>query len=173
MSEADGLRQRRPLRPQVVTDDGQVPEVKEGSSFSGRVFRMTFLMLAVSLAIPLLGAMMLLESPIDPQSFSFKEPPFMFGVLHPNTKLRQAERLFENQLSGPESIVNIGDVLFTGTADGRVVKLENGEIETIARFGSGPCKPEMMNLPVGDPWASGQGPMGLFLWLMRTRDCSK
>uniref|UniRef100_A0A8C6G5D2 Adipocyte plasma membrane-associated protein n=1 Tax=Mus spicilegus TaxID=10103 RepID=A0A8C6G5D2_MUSSI len=108
MSEADGLRQRRPLRPQVVTDDGQVPEVKEGSSFSGRVFRMTFLMLAVSLAIPLLGAMMLLESPIDPQSFSFKEPPFMFGVLHPNTKLRQAERLFENQLSGPESIVNIG-----------------------------------------------------------------
>lgn len=38
-------------------------------SFSGRVFRMTFLMLAVSLAIPLLGAMMLLESPIDPQSF--------------------------------------------------------------------------------------------------------
>ena len=32
----------------------------------------------------------------------------MFGVLHPNTKLRQAERLFENQLSGPESIVNIG-----------------------------------------------------------------
>lgn len=40
-----------------------------GSSFSGRVFRMTFLMLAVSLAIPLLGAMMLLESPIDPQSF--------------------------------------------------------------------------------------------------------
>lgn len=30
MSEADGLRQRRPLRPQVVTDDGQIPEVKEG-----------------------------------------------------------------------------------------------------------------------------------------------
>lgn len=29
--------------------------------------------------------------------------------------------------------------MFTGTADGRVVKLENGEIETIARFGSGPC----------------------------------
>lgn len=29
--------------------------------------------------------------------------------------------------------------MFTGTADGRVVKLENGEVETIARFGSGPC----------------------------------
>lgn len=160
MSEADGLRQRRPLRPQVVTDDGQVPEVKEGSSFSGRVFRMTFLMLAVSLAIPLLGAMMLLESPIDPQSFSFKEPPFMFGVLHPNTKLRQAERLFENQLSGPESIVNIGDVLFTGTADGRVVKLENGEIETIARFGSGPCKTRDDEPTCGRPLGIRAGPNG-------------
>lgn len=40
--------------------------------------------------------------------YSFKEPPLMFGVLQPNTKLRQAERLFENQLSGPESLVNIG-----------------------------------------------------------------
>lgn len=75
MSEADGLRQRRPLRPQVVTDDdGQAPEAKDGSSFSGRVFRVTFLMLAVSLTVPLLGAMMLLESPIDPQPLSFKEP---------------------------------------------------------------------------------------------------
>ncbi|XP_006500261.1 adipocyte plasma membrane-associated protein isoform X1 [Mus musculus] len=121
---------------------------------------MTFLMLAVSLAIPLLGAMMLLESPIDPQSFSFKEPPFMFGVLHPNTKLRQAERLFENQLSGPESIVNIGDVLFTGTADGRVVKLENGEIETIARFGSGPCKTRDDEPTCGRPLGIRAGPNG-------------
>ncbi|XP_032760284.1 adipocyte plasma membrane-associated protein isoform X1 [Rattus norvegicus] len=129
-------------------------------SFSGRVFRMTFLMLAVSLAIPLLGAMMLLESPIDPQSFSFKEPPFMFGVLQPNTKLRQAERLFENQLNGPESIVNIGDVLFTGTADGRVVKLENGEIETIARFGSGPCKTRDDEPTCGRPLGIRVGPNG-------------
>lgn len=103
---------------------------------------------------------MLLESPIDPQSFSFKEPPFMFGVLHPNTKLRQAERLFENQLSGPESIVNIGDVLFTGTADGRVVKLENGEIETIARFGSGPCKTRDDEPTCGRPLGIRAGPNG-------------
>ncbi|KAM7327146.1 hypothetical protein ACRRTK_013513 [Alexandromys fortis] len=160
MSEADGLRQRRPPRPQVVTDDGQAPEVKEGSSFSGRVFRMTFLMLAVSLVIPLLGAMMLLESPIDPQILSFKEPPLLFGVLQPNTKLRQAERLFENQLSGPESLVNIGDVMFTGTADGRVVKLENGEVETIARFGSGPCKTRDDEPTCGRPLGIRAGPNG-------------
>ncbi|XP_052580802.1 adipocyte plasma membrane-associated protein isoform X3 [Peromyscus californicus insignis] len=160
MNEADGLRQRRPLRPQVVTDDGQAPEAKEGSSFSGRVFRTTFLMLALSLAIPLLGAVMLLESPIDPQSLSFKEPPLMFGVLQPNTKLRQAERLFENQLSGPESLVNIGDAMFTGTADGRVLKLENGEIETIARFGSGPCKTRDDEPTCGRPLGIRAGPNG-------------
>lgn len=34
--------------------------------------------------------------------------------------------------------------MFTGTSDGRVVKLENGEIETIARFGSGPCSKLVM-----------------------------
>ncbi|KAF6087339.1 adipocyte plasma membrane associated protein [Phyllostomus discolor] len=139
MSEADGLRQRRPLRPRVVTDDRQIPGTKDCSSFSGRVFRVTFLMLAVSLTIPLLGAMVLLDSPIDPQPLSFKEPPRLLGVLQPNTKLRQVERLFENQLIGPESIANIGDVMFSGTADGRVIKFENGEVDTIAQFGSGPC----------------------------------
>uniref|UniRef100_A0A8I3VXR1 Adipocyte plasma membrane-associated protein n=1 Tax=Callithrix jacchus TaxID=9483 RepID=A0A8I3VXR1_CALJA len=161
MSEADGLRQRRPLRPQVVTDDdGQAPEAKDGSSFSGRVFRVTFLMLAVSLTVPLLGAMMLLESPIDPQALSFKEPPLLLGVLHPNTKLRQAERLFENQLIGPESIAHIGDVMFTGTADGQVVKLEDGEIETIARFGSGPCKTRDDEPVCGRPLGIRAGPNG-------------
>lgn len=39
---------------------------------------------------------------------SFKEPPPFTGALEPNVKLRQAERLFENQLVGPESIANIG-----------------------------------------------------------------
>lgn len=39
---------------------------------------------------------------------SLKEPPLLTGVLEPNTKLRKAERLWENQLVGPESIVNIG-----------------------------------------------------------------
>ncbi|XP_070328350.1 adipocyte plasma membrane-associated protein isoform X5 [Odocoileus virginianus] len=108
MTEADGLRQRRPLRPQVVTDDNRTPEAKGGSSFSGRVFRATFLMLAAFLTIPLLGALVLLDSPIDPESLSFKEPPLFLGVLQPNTKLQQVERLFENQLVGPESIANIG-----------------------------------------------------------------
>nr|XP_020733773.1 adipocyte plasma membrane-associated protein isoform X6 [Odocoileus virginianus texanus] len=131
-----------------------------GSSFSGRVFRATFLMLAAFLTIPLLGALVLLDSPIDPESLSFKEPPLFLGVLQPNTKLQQVERLFENQLVGPESIANIGDVMFTGTADGRVVKLENGEVETIARFGSGPCKTRDDEPACGRPLGIRAGPNG-------------
>ncbi|KAM5304369.1 adipocyte plasma membrane-associated protein isoform 2-T2 [Glossophaga mutica] len=131
MSEADGLRQRRPLRPQVVTDDGQIPETKDRSSFSGRVFRVTFLMLAVSLTIPLLGAVMLLDSPIDPQPLSFKEPPCLLGVLQPNTKLRQVERLFENQLIGPESIASIGETRDDEPTCGRPLGIRVGPNGTL------------------------------------------
>lgn len=48
------------------------------------------------------------QIPIIALFYSFKEPPLFLGVLQPNTKLQQAERLFENQLVGPESIANIG-----------------------------------------------------------------
>ncbi|XP_074392961.1 adipocyte plasma membrane-associated protein isoform X2 [Zonotrichia albicollis] len=108
MNEAEGLRQRRPLRPQVITEDSPAQEAKEGSTYSSKVFRVTFLTLAVSVAVPLLGVTVLLDCPIDPQPISLKEPPLLTGVLEPNTKLRKAERLWENQLVGPESIVNIG-----------------------------------------------------------------
>ncbi|NXA09969.1 APMAP protein, partial [Sapayoa aenigma] len=137
MNEVEGLRQRRLLRPQVITDDSPAQEAKKGSTYSSKVFRVTFLTLAASLAVPLLGVIVLLDCPIDPQPISLKEPPLLVDVLEPNTKLRKAERLWENQLYGPESIVNIGDVLFTGTADGKIIKIEDGEIQTIARIGHG------------------------------------
>ncbi|XP_025897505.1 adipocyte plasma membrane-associated protein isoform X2 [Nothoprocta perdicaria] len=139
MNEAEGLRQRHPFRPQVITEDSPAQEAKEGSTYSGKVFRVTFLTLAVSLIIPLLGAIVLLDCPIDPQPISLKEPPLLTGVLEPNIKLRKAERLWEGQLLGPESIANIDDVLFTGTADGKILKIEDGELQTIARTGHGPC----------------------------------
>ncbi|XP_051831789.1 adipocyte plasma membrane-associated protein isoform X2 [Antechinus flavipes] len=160
MNEAEGLRQRRPRRPQVITEDSQAQEAKQGSTYSSRVFQMTFMMLAVSLTIPLLGAVTLLNCPIDPQPLSFKEPPFLLGVLRSNVKLQQAEKLFENQLIGPESIANIGDVLFTGTADGRIVKLENGEVITIARLGEGPCKTREDEPACGRPLGIRVGPNG-------------
>ncbi|XP_065446009.1 adipocyte plasma membrane-associated protein isoform X2 [Chrysemys picta bellii] len=151
MNEAEGLRQRRAVRPQVITEDTPAQAAKDGSTYSSKVFRVTFMILAVSLIIPLLGAIVFLECPIDPQPLSFKEPPLLTGVLEPNIKLRQAERIFENQLIGPESIANIGDVLFTGTADGKILKIEDGEIKTLARLGHGPCSDVKMLLSTSEP----------------------
>nr|XP_056708639.1 adipocyte plasma membrane-associated protein [Euleptes europaea] len=158
MNEAEGLRQRRPLRPQVITEDNTAQETKGGSTYSNKVFRMTFMTLAVSLIIPLFGAIVFLDCPIDPQPISFKEPPPLTGTLEPNFKLRQAERLFENQLVGPESIANIGDVLFTGTADGKILKIEDGQIQTIARLGHGPCGTGGDELTCGRPLGIRVGP---------------
>lgn len=35
--------------------------------------------------------------------------------------------------------VTFADVLFTGTADGKILKIEDGEVQTVARIGHGPC----------------------------------
>ncbi|XP_058275612.1 adipocyte plasma membrane-associated protein isoform X2 [Hirundo rustica] len=158
MNEAAGLRQRRPLRPQVITEDSLVQEAKEGTTYSSKVFRVTFLTLAVAVAVPLLGVTVLLDCPLDPQPISLKEPPLLMGVLESNTKLRKAERLWENQLVGPESIVNIGDVLFTGTADGKIIRIEDGEIQTIARIGHGPCGGREDEPTCGRPLGMRVGP---------------
>uniref|UniRef100_A0A6B2F4S0 Adipocyte plasma membrane-associated protein n=1 Tax=Bothriechis nubestris TaxID=1766655 RepID=A0A6B2F4S0_9SAUR len=158
MNEAEGLRQRRPVRPQVLTEENAAQAVKDSSTYSNRVFRVTFMTLAVLLIIPLFGALIFLDCPIDPQPISFKEPPPLTGALEPNVKLRQAERLFENQLVGPESITNIGDVLFTGTADGKILKIENGKISTLARLGHGPCGTKEDEPTCGRPLGIRVGP---------------
>nr|XP_020650399.1 adipocyte plasma membrane-associated protein [Pogona vitticeps] len=158
MNEAEGLRQRRSVRPQVITEDSSARAALSGSTYSNKVFRVTFMTLAVSLIIPLFGAIVLLECPIDPQPISFKEPPLLTGALEPNIKLRQAERLFENQLVGPESIANIGDVLFTGTADGKILKIENGEIHILAQLGHGPCSSREDEPACGRPLGIRVGP---------------
>ncbi|XP_069810329.1 adipocyte plasma membrane-associated protein [Dendropsophus ebraccatus] len=160
MEEGDGLRQRRPIRPQVITDETLVQETQGSSTYSGKVFRATFTCLALSLLIPSLAALCLLESPIEPQSLSFPTPPLMTGVLEPNVKLRKAERLYEGELQGPESVANIGDVLFTGTNDGQILKIEDGKIHTIARLGKPPCGTRDNEPNCGRPLGLRVGPNG-------------
>ncbi|EMP36565.1 Adipocyte plasma membrane-associated protein [Chelonia mydas] len=100
-------------------------------TYSSKVFRMTFMILAVCLIIPLLGAIVLLECPIDPQPLSFKEPPLLTGALEPNIKLRQAERIFENQIVGPESIASIGGTREDELTCGRPLGIRAGPNNTL------------------------------------------
>ncbi|XP_018415049.1 PREDICTED: adipocyte plasma membrane-associated protein [Nanorana parkeri] len=160
MEDGDGLRQRRPIRPQVITDDSYVQETESRSTYSGKVFRATLICLALSLIIPTLAAVCFLESPIEPQSLNFQTPMLMTGVLEANLKLRKAERLYEGQLVGPESIANIGDVLYTGTADGQIVKIEDDKIHTIARLGRPPCGTIENEPTCGRPLGLRVGPNG-------------
>ncbi|MEE6474790.1 hypothetical protein FKM82_010498 [Ascaphus truei] len=160
MEEGEGLRQRRPIRPQVITDETLVQETKSSSTYSGKIFCATFIFLALSVLIPSMAAICLLESPIEPQYLSLQVPPLMTGVLEVNLKLRKAERLYEGQLVGPESIANIGDVLFTGTADGQILKLEDGNIHTVARLGKSPCGTRENEPNCGRPLGIRVGPNG-------------
>ncbi|KAG7233259.1 hypothetical protein INR49_007338 [Caranx melampygus] len=147
MNETEGLRFRRLHRPQVITDElpstgtrdpgknwdpdpvrvvdryVRCADEKLRSTYSGKVFQVTLISLGGFLLLPLLFIIFILDSPIKPEVFSLKEPPVMRGCWEPNLKLREAQRLFEDQIIGPESITNIGDVFFSGTADGKIVKL--------------------------------------------------
>ncbi|XP_036402223.1 adipocyte plasma membrane-associated protein [Megalops cyprinoides] len=160
MNESDGLRFRRLNRPQIITDESQEPQYKGSSTYSGKVFRVTLLTLASLVLFPLLGVILFLESPIQPDAFSLNEPPLMSDCFEPNFKLRQAERLFEGQLVGPESIANIGDVLYTGTADGKIVKIEGKHIHVLTTLGQPPCGSREDEPTCGRPLGIRVGPNG-------------
>ncbi|XP_058652390.1 adipocyte plasma membrane-associated protein isoform X2 [Onychostoma macrolepis] len=160
MNESEGLRFRRLNRPQIITDETHEPQYKTTSTYSGKVFRVTLLTLVAFLFFPLLVVIFLLESPVQPEAFSLSEPPLMTGCYEPNLKLRQAERLFEERLIGPESLANIGDVFYTGTADGKIVKIEGGNFHVLATLGKPPCGSREYEHTCGRPLGIRVGPNG-------------
>ncbi|XP_052469700.1 adipocyte plasma membrane-associated protein-like isoform X1 [Carassius gibelio] len=163
MNEPEGLRLRRLNRPQVIRDEAHEPQYKSTSTYSGKVFRVTFLTLVSLVLFPLLVLVFLLESPIHPEVFSLNEPPLMTGCYEPNLKLRQAERLFEDLLIGPESLANIGDVFYTGTADGKILKIEGRNIHVLATLGKPPCGSQEHEHTCGRPLGIRVGPNGTLL----------
>lgn len=160
MNEAAGLRFRRHHRPQVITDELPENRHKGSSTYSGKVFQVTLLSLGGFLLFPLLVVTLILESPIQPDVLSLKEPPLMTGCWEPNLKLRDARRLYEDQIIGPESIANIGDVFYTGTADGKIVKLVGRRVYTVARLGEPPCGTREEESSCGRPLGIRVGPNG-------------
>lgn len=160
MNETEGLRFRRVHRPQVITDELPEHRRKGTGTYSGKVFQVTLLSLGGFLLLPLLFILLILESPIQPEVFSLKDPPQMKGCWEPNLKLREAERIYEDQVLGPESIVNIGDVLFAGTADGKIVKLIGRRVHTLTRLGKLPCGSREQEPSCGRPLGIRAGPNG-------------
>ncbi|MEM1183200.1 MAG: SMP-30/gluconolactonase/LRE family protein [Acidobacteriota bacterium] len=91
--------------------------------------------LAFAVAFVGLVVFLLLPSPIDPAAYDPPTPPEMKGALAPNSDLRQAERLAEREVQGPEDVaVDDRGRIYVGTEDGRIVRLdsEGGNLETFA-----------------------------------------
>ena len=91
----------------------------------------------------LVGVFLLWPSPI--QSVAVVAPPALelTGPLAPNTALRSAHSFGETELRGAEDVaVDAAGRLYTGTADGRVVRItldaNQHKLETVARTGGRP-----------------------------------
>lgn len=139
---SEGTRQRRPEKQAPDIYKGPKKQLSESEAVerASRGWVHYFLIaLVLSICLPLL-VITLLPSPIEPQTITgFADPPELVGPLEPNDILLNAERIYRDQLEGPESIVADGDHLYTGTSDGWVNHIYQGVVQKLVRFGPGPC----------------------------------
>ncbi len=98
------------------------------------------LILAAALLLGGLGLLVLRPAPIDPAAYSPPARPALVGVLAPNTMLREAERLGEGAVLGPEDVAfDAKGRLYASTGDGKIVRLSSsGGLETFAGTGGRP-----------------------------------
>ncbi|XP_055322327.1 adipocyte plasma membrane-associated protein Hemomucin [Sitodiplosis mosellana] len=75
----------------------------------------------------------------DFQSFIIPKPLDLTGPLEVNNLLDNAERLFEGQVHGPETLLKRGNEIFTSIHGGEVIKITDDHITHVAKFGK-PCE---------------------------------
>jgi hypothetical protein len=67
---------------------------------------------------------------IQPKAYQLPLPPALEGPLAVNNLLQNLTKLLENQINAPESLlVENGNTIYTGTGDGKVVKIVDGVIQ--------------------------------------------
>ncbi|KAJ8045375.1 Adipocyte plasma membrane-associated protein [Holothuria leucospilota] len=101
-----------------------------------------WMLLLFEFILLLVGIILVLsvESPIKPTRLQFPTARPLEGALAPNTILQNAKRLFEGELIGPESLVMLDGKIYTGTYDGKIVRIDDDKMmTTIARLGREPC----------------------------------
>ncbi|XP_060069012.1 adipocyte plasma membrane-associated protein-like [Ylistrum balloti] len=135
MGEKSGVRRRR-LVGQRSDDLDREAYHEEASQGWNRPACLIGVFAALILT-PIIIAV--IPAPIEPVVYQLKEPPVFEGPLEPNNHLQKAERIYENQLIGPESIVVDGEHTYTGTADGKILHIHKGEITVLAKLGVEPC----------------------------------
>jgi sugar lactone lactonase YvrE len=79
---------------------------------------------------------LLKKGPIDSAAYDAPVPPEMKGVLAPNNELKKAELIALGKIYGPEDVaIDKKGSLYSGTLDGKIVRITNGVIETFAETG--------------------------------------
>ena len=144
-------RQRRRVGPSPYQYDGDhkahygddvLPSRKarnERKDKLGGMIRALILIATVAVAT-VLYMIFFMPSPIGKlQPYSLPSPPDLSGPLAANSHLVHTQRLYEGQVRGPESMVLHQGVLYTGTADGKVLVIEKGEVRILTTFGQPPC----------------------------------
>lgn len=58
----------------------------------------------------------------------------------PNEFLSNPEKLFEGKLKAPETILERDGVIYASLGSGEVVKIVNGEIQVMSKFGKFCCE---------------------------------
>jgi sugar lactone lactonase YvrE len=88
---------------------------------------MKWLLLLLLITFVLLGGFLLSPSPIDSQAWQPPSAPSMNGSLTPNERLRLSDLIAREPLSRPEdTAMDASGRVYTGTADGWIVRLEEG-----------------------------------------------
>lgn len=69
-------------------------------------------------------------------SYKLDPPPDFVGPLASNEILSRAEKLFENEILGPESVIQYKGGIYTGLSDGRIIRIVGKEYQTVANIGA-------------------------------------
>ena len=106
-------------------------------------------------ATAIVAYMLFWPSPIEPESWVPPPKPPLEGALAPNDRLMSAELLAVGEVDGPEDVeVDAQGRIFTGTADGRIVRVDPDDtVTTLAKTGGRPvgiCFAPDGNLIVAD-----------------------
>lgn len=99
------------------------------------VFSVSMKILGICLLTYLIFVYSPLKLDFRPNPYNVSLPEEFKGPLSENSYLSHAEHLFEGQIVKPESLAVLDGIIYTGVSDGRIIKIENDKISTLAQIG--------------------------------------